>query len=162
MVTGGEWHWSNRPNIGIHTQIYIAPDSVNFGAVWCQEEQASFVATGVYSFMNGQNHEAAPTPFSFTTNVVPGLGTLATVMDNVLSGDPGTPAPFTPGTETCTIPWDFRVGTNAWTTNFATLTHNCSLGTNGALNVSKSIASWLCNVTNATVTYSGAPQQPQP
>ena len=151
MVVYAKRHSANRPDIGINNLIYLAPDSVNFGAVWCQEEMVNEVATGVYSFMNGQPHESAPTPFPFTATVVPGLGTSAgSVNDHVYSGDPGTAAPFAPGTETVIIPWDFQEGINPWK-NFTTLTHLCVLGAGGALSASKGGASWSCNVTNATV-----------
>jgi hypothetical protein len=159
MVTNGLRHTVDRPNIGMHTLIYLKPDSVNFGAVWVQEEQAYAVATGVYAPFNGQPHKSGPTPFPFSSTVVPGFGTLIagapSVGDNVYSGDPGTPPPFTPGTEVVTIPWDFQVGgTNGtWKTNFTTLTHNCSLDASGILTASKGGANWSCNVTNASVSY---------
>jgi hypothetical protein len=102
--------------------------------------------------MNGKPHDASPGEFPCTDTVVSGRGTLWAATDNIYSGDPGTAPPFTPGTETCVIPWDFRVGTNTWK-RFDTLTHQCSLATGGVLNVSKGGASWSCNVTNATVSY---------
>jgi hypothetical protein len=156
MVTNGLKHAINRPDIGIHTLIYLKPDSVNFGRVWCQEEHAYAVANGVYAPFNGFPHETGPTPFPFTSTVVAGLGTSAgSSEDNIYSGDPLTAPPFTPGTEVYTIPWDFQVGgTNGtWKTNFTTLTGSCSLGSGGVLTASKAGASWSCNITNASVSY---------
>jgi len=156
MVTNGLWHYINRPSVGFQASCYIAPDSVNFGVVSCKEETNNFVANGIYSFMNGQPHDSNPGTFPCTSTVVSGLGTLWSADDHVISGDPGTPSPFTPGTEICTIPWDFNVGTNAMK-KFTTLTHNCSLGAGGALNASKAGASWSCNVTSPSVNYPGGP-----
>lgn len=156
MVTNGLKHTVNRPDIGMHTLIYLKPDSVNFGAVWCQEEQAYAIANGVYAPFNGTNHESGPIPFPFSSTVVSGLGTLysSTAGDNIYSGDPETAPPFAPGTEIYNIPWDFRVGSNgAWKTNFITVTGTCSLGTGGVLTASKARASWSCNVNDASISY---------
>ena len=149
QVTNSLQHTVNRPDIGFHGTIYLTPDTVNFGAIECQEEQAYAVANGVYSQYNGTNHEDAPTPFPFTSTVVSGFGTLSYVMDQVYSGNPTNSPPFSPGTETVTIPWDFRVGENGdWKTNFTTLTHLCSLGPLGNLAASKAGAHWSCYVSD--------------
>jgi len=157
MVTNGLRHVINRPDIGFHALIYVAPDSVNFGAVSCIEVTNNAVCSGVYTPFNGYPHDAHPASFPLSSTVVSGLGTSAgAVEDNIYSGDPGTASPFAPGSIVYTIPWQFQVGTNAWKT-FTTLTHNCSLGSGGVLNASKAGASWSCNVTSATVSYPGQP-----
>ena len=158
MVTNGLRHAISRPDIGFHAVVYIAPDSVNFGAIYIKEETNNSIATGVYSFENNTPHDPNPQPFPATDTVVSGLGTsLGIAMDNVWSGDPGIAPPFTPGSYIFNIPWDFRVGTTSAWKKFTTLNQNCSLGTGGALTASKAGANWSCNVTSPTVSYPGQP-----
>jgi alpha-tubulin suppressor-like RCC1 family protein len=159
-VTNGIFgHHVDEADIGFEATVYLQPDTVNFGAVWCQEEQAYTVATGVYTNYNGSPHEDAPVPVQWSQTVVPGFGTSSgDYADTCYSGPTPTnlSLPFTPGTETIVIPWDFAVNTNNWKTNFVTLTWHCS-ETNGGdngdgfLNASKSSASCSFNVDDPTV-----------
>ena len=158
-VTNGLKHAYDEADIGFRVEVYLQPDSVNFGAVWSQEEQAYVVANGVYSQWNGYPHEPNPIPIQCTTLVVPGRGTLSG-LDFCYSGptDPSLSIPYTNGTENISIPWDFRVGTtNAWKTNFTTLVWNCSKGSGGdegegVLNASKANTSCSFNVDDPSVS----------
>jgi hypothetical protein len=145
-------HASGRPDIGFQAVIGLMPDTVNFANVECQEEAANFTASGVFSFMNGNLHQSnGPTVVYFSPRVYSGFGTAAWIPDIVYSGDSTSNLPpFTNGTESVIIPWDFRVGSGAWKTNFTTLTHYCSLGSGGNLSASKDGAHWSCLVSNST------------
>jgi hypothetical protein len=151
MVTDGNYrHIVNVPSIGMEVEIYIMPDSVNFENVSEIEQKANAVADGYFLCQNGQPHDNNPQPFPNTDTVIPVLGTKANAVDHIWSGYCGTTPPFGVGTETITIPWDFRVGTNSWKT-FTNLTHSCTFDGSQALNASKDSASWQCNITNQTV-----------
>ncbi len=164
-------HTYDEADIGFVAWTFLQPDSVNFYAVQAQEEQAYAVATGVYSEYNGSGHQALQ-PTTFGAVVIPGLGTGAignpapTDLDNMGaandecyagSTDPTNSIPFTNGSETLVVPWDFRVGSGgSWKTNFVTLTWHCSESDGGnddegLLNASKSNASVQMNVNDPSV-----------
>lgn len=154
LFTNALEHNSGRPNIGFYAIVGLMPDTVNFGAVQCREEDCNFVASGVYSFMDGKSHAGTngPQALPFSGNVFPGFGTVGYFRDHVYSGDSGTLPPFSSGSEICAIPWDFRVWRSgawgAWKTDFATLIHNCSLSGGVNLTASKASAHWSCLVSD--------------
>ncbi|MGH7953127.1 MAG: hypothetical protein ACREFE_14595, partial [Limisphaerales bacterium] len=162
-VTNVLYHTYDEADIGFHALIYLKPDSVNFGAVQCQEEQAYCVADGVYSEYNGSGHQPYQAT-DFGTTVVPGRGTgdatgSGLPNDTCYSGatDAALHIPYTNGTETLVIPWDFKVGNDGiWKTNFTTLTWLCSKSDGGGhgdglLNASKSNASVQMNVDDLSL-----------
>ena len=156
-VTNLLYHTYDEANIGFQALIYLQPDSVNFGAVQCQEEQAYLVANGVYSQYNGVGHQPYQVA-TFGTTVVPGRGTGDATgsgfpSDTCYSGDTDSSLhlPYANGSETLAIPWDFKVGSGAWKTNFISLTWHCSKSdggwdNEGILQASKANASFSCEV----------------
>jgi hypothetical protein len=161
-VTNSFIHTYDEADIGFYAWLYLQPDSVNFYAVQCQEEQAYVVANGVYSEFNGSGHQPYRV-ISFGGTVVPGLGTgnVGGAYDECYSGmqDPGLFLPYTNGSETLAIPWDFQVGNGVWKTNFSTINWFCSESNggdhgDGLLNASKSNAHCTMNVDDPSV---GAP-----
>jgi hypothetical protein len=154
LLTNVLQHTSGRPDIGFYAFIGLMPDTVNFGAVQCQEEDCNFIADGVYAFMDGKSHEGTdgPTTLFFGSTVYPGLGTIGYFRDHVYSGDSANNIPpFTSGTENILIPWDFRVrSTGVWKTDFTSLIHNCSLSGGVNLMASKASAYWSCLVSDPT------------
>jgi hypothetical protein len=103
-------HTQNRPDSGIRTKIFLLPDTVNFYNIQYHEVDVAAVCTGVYSPFNGVSHDPHPATLTLSTNVVPGKGTEANAVDQIYSGDPGTPPPFAPGDITFQIPYEYKVG----------------------------------------------------
>jgi hypothetical protein len=155
------YHTYDKADIGFKALVYLQPDSVNFGAVLAQEEQAYCTATGVYSAYNGLGHQPY-IPVVFGNTVVSGRGTGDAVgnglpNDTCYSGitDITLLMPYTNGTEKIVIPWDFKVGNGSWK-KFTSVTWNCSKSDggdhgDGLLNASKSNASVQMNVDDQSI-----------
>lgn len=145
-------HQQNRPDSGLQTDIYFTPDNVSFQNVLYHELDVPAVATGVYAPFNGVGHSPNPAPLS-VNGVVPGLGSKVNGIDNIYSGDPGTPAPFAPGSITFDIPYEFKVGTGAFK-RFATVRQQSTLAADGVtLTSSKAGASIAIKVGDPTSTF---------
>jgi hypothetical protein len=146
---GGLHHTKDRPDSGMQTEIFLTPADVSFQNVQYHEVDVPAVANGVYAPFNGVGHD--PNPATLTVDgVVPGLGSKANAIDNIYSGDPGTPSPFAPGSITFNIPYEFKVGAGAFK-RFATVTQRSSLAADQiTLASSKAGASVTCHVSDPT------------
>ena len=149
--TGNLHHTQNRPDSGMQTNIFLTPADVSFQNVQYHEVNVPAVATGVYAPFNGVGHD--PHPITVTVDgVVAGVGSKANAIDNIYSGDPGTPAPFAPGSITFNIPYEFKVGTGAFK-QFTVVTQRSSLAADGkTLTSTKGGASVTCQVSDPTST----------
>jgi hypothetical protein len=104
-------HHKDWPDIGFAAKIYLQPDTVSFEYIGVREQDATYVATGYYSWMNGQSHDPEKTP-ELAASLVSGKGWLLPNEDDVWSGrEPATP-PFAPGTESILIPWEYDAAAN--------------------------------------------------
>jgi len=133
----------------MQTNIFLTPAEVSFQNVQFREVDVAAVANGVYAPFNGVGHD--PHPATLTVDgVVPGVGSRANAIDNIYSGDPGTPPPFAPGSITFNIPYEFKVGSGAFK-RFATVTQRSSLAADRiTLASSKAGASVTCRVSDPT------------
>jgi len=110
-------HTLNRANSGIATLPFLLPDIVNFYNVVYHEMDVVGVPTtpGVYScnpFSKGHCGHGGSGPcgdLTLTNTVVSGKGTQASRGDCAYSGSCGPP-PYTPGSVTLTIPYEYKVG----------------------------------------------------
>jgi hypothetical protein len=148
---GGLRHTKDRPDSGMQTEIFFTPADVSFQNIQYHEVDVPAVANGVYAPFNGVGHD--PHPATLTVDgVVAGLGSKANAVDNIYSGDPGTPAPFASGSITFNIPYEFKVGTGAFK-RFATVIQRSSLAADQVTLVSsKAGASVTCHVSDPTST----------
>ena len=117
----GVKHTLNRPDSGMETQPSLLPDTVNFNRVIYRELNVAAVATtpGVYSCHNGAGHCRQPAggvcpDLAMTTTVTAGKGTQSVLGDCVYSGDCGQAAPFTAGSITFSMGYEYKVGTGAF------------------------------------------------
>jgi hypothetical protein len=110
LTGSGVRHMQDRPDSGIVVQPFVLPDTVNFYNVQIQEVDVKAVADGVFQPYNGFGHDPHPVTATLSNTVVSGKGTQSNSGDCVDSGDPGTPPPFTPGSITFDIPYEYKVG----------------------------------------------------
>lgn len=104
-------HTQSFPDVGMFTNIFLAPDDVNFHRVEFLELEIGCTAVGVYACQNGKGHGPNPNGLGATTHVQAGVGTFMNASDHVYSGHCGLAyvAPGT-GSEHFAIPWRWRVG----------------------------------------------------
>jgi hypothetical protein len=160
----GVKHTLNSADSGIQTRVFLGPDTVNFSKVTYHEMDVPGVPTaGAYScntFSTGHCGAggAGPCPnIAMTSAVFPAFGTLAARGDCAYSGHCGGSPPFTPGSITLTIPYEYRVGTGPFR-NFRTVTQRHSLAANAStLTTTKAGATGTTTVTSATVTIAACP-----
>jgi outer membrane protein OmpA-like peptidoglycan-associated protein len=117
----GVKHTKDQPDSGMETQPFLLPDTVNFNKVTYHELNVAAVATvpGVYSCNNGAGHCRQPAggvcpDLAMTATVTAGKGTQAVLGDCVYSGHCGTPPPFTAGSITFTMGYEYKIGTGAF------------------------------------------------
>jgi hypothetical protein len=163
-------HTKNRPDIGMWTTGFLAPDTVNFYNIKHREVDVKAFANGVYKPFDGIGHDANPKAIRMMDIVVAGRGTRSRVHDKVCSGDPGTLAPFAMGSMLYVIPYEYQVGDGAFHP-FTSVVQMCTLSRldasdpNGsALHAYKAGASALTTVgaptTNPDMCFHPPPAQP--
>jgi len=109
-------HTQSFPDIGMATNIFLAPTDVNFHRVQILELEVLCTASGVYSCNNATGHFPGTDGVGATTHVQAGMGTFLSEPDSIYSGGCGVPwvAPTT-GAMHWPIPWRWRVGASgAW------------------------------------------------
>ena len=117
----GVKHTKDHADSGIETLPFLLPDTVNFSRVRYREINvgAAVTSPGAYSCHAGVGHcraqagGACPDLF-MTDTVVGGKGTQAVLGDCVYSGDCLQTAPFTPGTISFTMPYEYKVDSSAF------------------------------------------------
>ena len=154
-------HQKFHADSGIATQPFLLPDNVNFSNVSYHELNTGAVVTtpGAYSCLSGRGHcrtkSGGVCPELFMTdNVVAGKGTEAVSFDCIYSGDCQQSAPFTPGSITFAIPWEYQVGSLGFH-KFATVDQLSELAADGVTLRSKKIkaeGSTTVDADSATLT----------
>ncbi|MBD2232790.1 eCIS core domain-containing protein [Phormidium tenue] len=162
----GVKHSVNRADSGIQTRVFLGPDTVNFGRARYRELDVNAIATvpGAYScFAVGVAHcgaggSGAPCPDKALTNtVIAGKGTQSLLGDCAYSGACGGSPPFTPGSITFNIPYEYKVGTGAFRT-IATITQVHTLAADAStLTSSKAGANGSTTVAAATLSIPQCP-----
>ena len=117
----GVKHTKDHADSGIETLPFLLPDTVNFSRIRYREINvgAAVTSPGAYSCHAGVGHcraqagGACPDLF-MTDTVVGGKGTQAVLGDCVYSGDCLQTAPFTLGTISFTMPYEYKVDSSAF------------------------------------------------
>lgn len=151
-------HTVNMPNVGIKTSPFLSPDTVNFYNVIIHEIDLPGVPTspGVYSCNPfSTNHCGGPCGDAPATNVVvANKGTKIDGIDTVYSGHCGGTAPFTPGSLTLNIPWEYKIGTGSYHQfDIVTQHHALLADTNATLVSRKARATGITWVSFPSSTY---------
>jgi len=126
-------HHKGWPDIGFSAKVYLQPDTVSFAYIGVREGDAKFVATGYYSFDNGESHLPSST-IQVPVKLVSGKGWVLPQDDDLWSGRQPAPKPFQPGYVSATIPWEY---TDAGEASgqfhaFAHVTQGCELLKDGS------------------------------
>ena len=159
---GGVRHEPNRPRVGMLTQPFLLPDTVNFSNVTYHELDVLAVANGTYSCHNGNvghcgNGTGACGDLFLTDTVVATKGTQTVRGDCVDSGDCITTAPFTPGTISFAIPYEYKIGAGAFH-RFATVAQVMTLAADAStLTADKAGAHVTTTVAAGQVINPGCP-----
>lgn len=144
-------HHQGWPDIGFSAKVYLQPDTVSFENIGVREQDATYVATGYYAWMNGQSHSPETKP-EIVTSLVPGKGWLLPDEDDVWSGRQAGSPPWAPGYESVYIPWEYDAAADGKAGPFylfAHVTQSCELkndrstltATKGAATITLSVSS---------------------
>ena len=99
-------HHQGWPDIGFSAHVYVQPETVSFQYIAVREDDATFVATGYYSFDNGESHHPN-TGYEIAAKFVAGKGWELPDLDDVWSGRQPAPKPFKPGYASLFIPVEY-------------------------------------------------------
>ena len=148
-------HDYNTATIGMKPHVFVAPDSVNFGAVSVRELSANFLAGGVYTSLNNTTHGTTVSNPS-TGKVWVTHGTWCVNDDECLVSGFSTydPAHGT-GYAICSIPCQWQCNSSAWVNfqNTSDQAGHSSGASSHQLTISKDGASWSCSVYDPTCSY---------
>ncbi|HKB38216.1 MAG TPA: DUF4157 domain-containing protein, partial [Gemmataceae bacterium] len=113
----GVKHTLNRADVGIQTQPFLLPDTVNFNKVIYHELDVAGTTAAPFPCGLPPGHcgvgggGAACGDLPMTATVVAGKGTQSAQSDCAFMGSCGTKPPFTPVVFTIAIPYEYKVGT---------------------------------------------------
>jgi len=147
-------HRQNQILIGMHTEIFIQPDTVNFHAIEVREVDVGLAATGVFATMAGNGHINNPpsgegSAVGALTTVRAGFGTKIDGIDNCILGWLNNSPAAGNGRGEWTIPWKYALRGGTFR-RFTTVhqVHSCDVA--GALRASKARAVATANITDAS------------
>jgi hypothetical protein len=152
-------HRINCVLIGMHTDLFILPDTVNFHAIDVRELDSALAASGVFAPLGAIGHISGVVPpggpggaASATTTVRPEFGTKIDGIDTIFLGfysaTPTGPAAAV-GRGSWTIPWQYALHGGTFR-RFETLHQVQTCNAAGALAASKARALASANVTTAS------------
>jgi peptidoglycan hydrolase-like protein with peptidoglycan-binding domain len=116
----GVKHTLNLADVGIQTQPFLLPDTVNFNKVVYHELDVAGTTAAPFPCGLPPGHcgagggGAACGDLPMTATVVAGKGTQSAQSDCAFMGSCGTTPPFTPVVFTIAIPYEYKVGTGAF------------------------------------------------
>lgn len=142
------WHINGTASAGFKGRAYITPNDVSFINIEMREQSCVGIGNGFYSDLNGAIH-----PIGDWGKVIAGTETKPNKDDFVdtVQSDSREP-PFSYGTFTWPIPWEFRVGSgNAKV--FKTVTHYQEADDTGKITISKGGFSVSKNADDPTSGY---------
>ncbi|MDD2734874.1 MAG: hypothetical protein PHF56_13110 [Desulfuromonadaceae bacterium] len=114
MRTRDTLHHHDSVTIGLHTDIYILPDTVNFHAIDVREVDVALVSSGVFAPLAGGGHIRNPpsgvgSAVAATSTVRSGFGTKIDAVDTILLGFLGALPLAAVGRGQWTIPWQYAL-----------------------------------------------------
>jgi hypothetical protein len=128
----GIWHVQGQASIGFKGWIYLWFKNVSFSNIEWREESCSGTGTGFFAPSTGQIHPTGSWMGVGSGNIV--TGCRVQCIDTVESGPHG--GPYSDGTFTWPIPWQYRVGAGGAVT-FATANHYEIIDSSGKMTIQK-------------------------
>lgn len=145
-------HHQDIADVGFGSDLYEAPNTVNFYNTYVQEAQATVTATGVWACQNGVIHEPnGPVPVQAGVYVY-FQGTLINATDTSYSGS-CSGVQNQDGSEALAIPMQYAVGGPGPWYNTNTVNVSATATAAGNLTRSKDHASWSTTLYSPTVGY---------
>ncbi len=144
-------HTYGLPSAGFQANTYLTPDDVSFTRIETREQAVNAIATGYFSYENGDPHPLG----SWITTDAPtsGKGSL-NGYDSIYGQASTAHTPWAAGTFTWNIPWEYRVGTSGTAHQFTTLTHlKQMVDSSGSVTISKGGVSVTTALNDATSNY---------
>lgn len=155
-------HRQNAVLIGMHTDIFVEPDTVNFHAIEIRETDVGLSASGVFASLAGRGHINNPpsgvgSAVGATATVRAGFGTKIDGIDNIILGFLSSPPVAAVGRAEWTIPWHYALRGGTFR-RFETVhqVHSCTAA--GALRASKARAVATANFadpSSGSITIGG-------
>ena len=137
-------HQQNTHKVGMHTNIFFKPDTVNFHRVEYLEDEVMCNANGVYACINNTGHGPNANPLPATTHVAHGYGTQIDAFDEIKSGYCNFGTTQGDGHIQWDIPWRYRVRGYTDYHRFDLVHQICTSATSGRLTASKAGGSvWI-------------------
>ena len=150
VTASGVYHHQNIADIGMYSDVYLAPDTVSFQWLYYREQQATFSANGSWICENGLGHETALTSVAVGSDY-PGFGSKVDAQDWDFSGS-CTGNQIQTSTETVYIPTQYALASDSaiWY-SITTVTQSATEDASGNLNLTKTGgASVSTSVSSAT------------
>jgi hypothetical protein len=129
------WHRHGTPTVGFKANWFVQPADVSFEGITVREKHCAAVCTGYFLPQNGQDH----VPGSDVTlgPVVAGKGSPIQGTDTIQGGDGGIGPPYSNGTFTWPIPWEYQVGSGTPKELTNKVNHVKTIDSTGTLTLSK-------------------------
>jgi hypothetical protein len=137
-VASGTYHVQGQLSCGFNAKVYIQPDTVSFRNIMVREQDCMGVGTGYFEPVSGQISHHPNANFMTVGDQVDGKGSQLDGQDTVKMDLKGAPTPYSDGTFTFAIPWEFRVGSAASGNKvFATVNQVFTLDSSGTVTAQK-------------------------
>lgn len=133
------------------TNVFVAPEDVNFHRIQILENEAFATASGVLAANGGLGHNPNPNGTGFTTHVQAGMGTFLSAHDTVGISNPGAWLAPQTGALLIAIPWRWRVGNSGAFRRLRTVDQRFSVSTAGLITGTKAGARGSVNFADPTL-----------
>ncbi len=155
-------HRVNTVSIGMHTDIFILPDTVNFHAIDIQETDIGLVASGVFGPLNGRGHIRNPpsgvgSAVPATTTWRQDFGTKIDGIDTCILGFLANPPAAAAGRGEWSIPWSYALHGGTFR-RFTTVhqVHSCTAAGNLRASKARAVATaTVATASSGSVTLGG-------
>jgi hypothetical protein len=136
-------HTMGVSGVGFKGRIYMEPRNVSFNRLQFREGTVNGTGTGFYSFLNNKSHDLGDWADIGSCALVTGCHVLG--VDMIDTGD--KLGPYSNGTFTWPIPWQYRVGVGA-AQSFTTGTHLQHINGAGTTDIQKAGAGPFTKLLN--------------
>ncbi len=149
MPGSGIWHVQGQASIGFRGIMHMRPTDVSFSNVDWREGFTRAIATGYHAPVNGLPHQVGIWIPIGNCSLLTGCQVLG--FDTVSMGP--FPGPYSNGSFTWPIPWEYKVGQGP-ATQFTVATHHSDIFPTGRITISKKgVGPFSRNLNDPSSTY---------